>query len=309
MPKLKLSGRKLCTTGRKLAVCGCGDPCCATIAGSTTYVPLVSGNRVLRENYSLNATQTTTGWSDLDFPSPIAPPYSATGQVSATNAVSGSSPNASCQTGATIISGYIFDGATQQWVAQNGYETGTVSTPTANIEIVGGSLWQQLDFAVRPSNETPGTSVGVYNTTGYTIASNDGFQPALTVIQWYAQTHLYSQLRLGGNKITTYASVWKIIVKISSNGKRLVYVYGAPSFRIPPSFITTNSLTVTPTLANGNPVGFTFTGDFRGVSPAFGTTPAQTDTLNLTANVQTNVLPCGAGIAASSAALDDALFS
>lgn len=28
MPKLKLSGRKLCTTGRKLAVCGCGSPCC-----------------------------------------------------------------------------------------------------------------------------------------------------------------------------------------------------------------------------------------------------------------------------------------
>lgn len=33
MAKLKLSGRKLCTTGRKLSVCGCGGgpgPCCST---------------------------------------------------------------------------------------------------------------------------------------------------------------------------------------------------------------------------------------------------------------------------------------
>jgi hypothetical protein len=31
VPKLKLSGRKLCTAGRKLAVCGCGSACCTAL--------------------------------------------------------------------------------------------------------------------------------------------------------------------------------------------------------------------------------------------------------------------------------------
>lgn len=44
MAKLKLSGRKLCTTGRKLSVCGCGGgggPCCN--AGRPCEINLASG--------------------------------------------------------------------------------------------------------------------------------------------------------------------------------------------------------------------------------------------------------------------------
>lgn len=68
MPKLKLSGRKLCTTGRKLAVCGCGaTPCCEN-AGNCRYVNAATTGR-RKTWFSFNYSTVLIGNTEADkFP-------------------------------------------------------------------------------------------------------------------------------------------------------------------------------------------------------------------------------------------------
>jgi hypothetical protein len=256
---------------------------------------------------SISATQTTTGWSDQSFPNSVQPQFSATGQSSVTSQPL-SRVDASCKGTSEIDSGYTFAFASPAWASIQGYESGSFSTPTAGIVIDSGACRQQVLFHVIPQLETPSNSTGAYGTVGMIVAANTGFQATKTVIQWAGFVRLYTYRDIAPGRISTFASAWAVVIKISSNGKYIVYVSGAQPFRTSP-LITVNAITVTPILATGNPTGFSMTGDFRAVSPASGAIGAQTDTLALSASVQTNAQPCGVGIATALGDLDDALFS
>lgn len=225
--------------------------------------------------------------------------------MSVTNATDGNTPNPSCKSVVEIVNGYTIAFNAPAWTPIAGGETGSFGTPTSGIIIDSGSCWQQMLFRVVPQTAT---TTGAYSTVGYALAANTGFQAAKTVIQWFGAVHLYTYRDIAPGRISTAASFWKVVVNISSNGKYAAYVSGA-QFGRPAPAITVNAIAVTPILATGNPTGFSLTGDFRAVSPAFSTIGAQTDTLALSASVQTNAQPCGVGIATALGDLDAALFS
>ncbi len=86
MPKLKLSGRKLCTTGRKLAVCGCGPtlgPCCT--ASFPCEITPATTPRQFKTWWNVTASGTrTVNIRQGQFPTPPPPPTCVGGQFSGT---------------------------------------------------------------------------------------------------------------------------------------------------------------------------------------------------------------------------------
>lgn len=94
MAKLKLSGRKLCTTGRKLSVCGCGGgggPCCN--AGRPCEINVATGPWFFKAWWQFQASGQRV----------IAPPFQTTtcagGSYSGTYAATAQFPNLSVWNG------------------------------------------------------------------------------------------------------------------------------------------------------------------------------------------------------------------
>lgn len=335
MPKLKLSGRKLCTTGRKLAVCGCGDPCCS-VTGAWGYIPGSGTTKTVMVAVTLNAAQTTSG--EYRF---FTPDGGAASLQTAPSVTMGVQWAASINQTFTNVTGTgcrlrpeAFNGiqkgvdasglpSTYAWRPSNEVFGQLSSTPAADSFSVTGDSPEFIGRSFATANVKFGvadvgalspdpTGMQILTTVGSYSFSQTLWEVRFQVYPYIQRTGFYVS-GVGSYDASSGAYPWnEIVIRVTRTGAYRVWV------RIPPSgFSWTyagSTITATPTFQGSAIVALRIEASLVASRPSFivgggsgPTAPPQTDTLNFTYIATTNFQGCTSAPALTS--LDDALFT